>query len=136
MMKRTAEHRLERLRALRVRGEAAQALGPLMQRVREELRQVERKLGGVGAAWARVCPAELAARTSVSGLSRGVATILVRDASTKFELDRWLRSGGERELVRSCPTTLRKVKLELAGDRAGGAEPRDGEAGARFLGGG
>jgi hypothetical protein len=44
-------------------------------------------------------------------LARGVLTVRVPDDSTRFALDRWLRSGGQAELARRTPATLTRVRL-------------------------
>lgn len=108
------ERQLELLRARRVWADRAAPVGPMVEAAGREFTRLAKRLGGVGGAWAAVCPAALALKTTVVGVSRGVATIHVADAATRFELDRWLRSGGERELIKRCPTTLRKVKLVIA----------------------
>lgn len=114
--------RLKSLREYRVFRERTVAVGPMAAALGAEFKQLERRVGGVAGAWGAVCPADLIKRTSVEGVSRGVLTIRADDAGTRFEIDRWLRSGGERELVKKCPTTVRKVKVVIA-------ESGDGERG-------
>jgi hypothetical protein len=60
-----------------------------------------------------VVPETLRGRTALVGVSRGVLTVKVEDAGTKFELDRFLRSGGEAALVGRVPVGLRRVRLVL-----------------------
>ena len=45
-------------------------------------------------------------------------TIGVSDSAVRYEVDRLLRTGAQRQLVRSCPSTLRKVKVVLRPDLA------------------
>lgn len=106
--------RLEALRKGRVRPERDGSLGAMFRERAAELEKLEKRLGGIARAWQSVCPPELVGRTSVRSLARGVLTIGVEDASTRFELDRLLRAGAERTFVRACPTTVRKVKLVSA----------------------
>jgi hypothetical protein len=47
----------------------------------------------------------------VRSLVRGVLTVEVKGAPARFELDRALRAGMERELIKACPASLHKVKL-------------------------
>lgn len=75
----------------------------------------ERRLGNAGDAWAAVCPGELLERTRIMGLSRGALTVATPDAATRFELDRALRSGAERALIRLCSAPVRKVRVVVAG---------------------
>ncbi|MEX2218074.1 MAG: DciA family protein [Phycisphaerales bacterium] len=62
-------------------------------------------------AWREVCPAELAARAWPVSCSRGLLTIRAGDASTRWEVDRWLRSGGETALARAARVGVRRVKF-------------------------
>lgn len=84
-----------------------------MDAVAEDVLKVSRRLGSAGAVWGEVCPAELAASTLVESLSRGVLTIRVADAPARFELDRWLRTGGERAVIGASRAPIRKVKLVM-----------------------
>ena len=47
------------------------------------------------------------------GVARGVLQVRCQDASTRYELDRWLRAGGEHALVRAAGARVIKVKLVL-----------------------
>lgn len=105
--------RLMKLRELRVRrDDAARIDGPLAK-MAAELVRVEKKLGGAGAAWAAVCPAALATRATPASLSRGTLSVEVADAAARYEIDRWLRGGGERALVEASATPIRRVRLVL-----------------------
>lgn len=113
-MNRDPARRLQSLREHRVFRERTAPVGPLAAALGADLLRLEKKIGGVAGAWAATCPMELVARTTVEGLSRGVLNIRADDSGTRYELDRWLRSGGERELVKRCPTTVRKVRINIA----------------------
>jgi hypothetical protein len=76
-----------------------------------ELQRTEKRLAGSSELWERVCPAELLERTCVVGLQRGTLTIGVRDHSTRYVLDRMLRSGLEQELRRRSAVSVSSVKL-------------------------
>lgn len=102
---------LERLRSRRVRRDRAPEAGVLFAAQARELAKQQKRLGGVAGAWAEVCPPELIERTTILSLSRGVLTIGVPDAAARFELDRFLRAGAERELIRLAPATVRTVRL-------------------------
>ena len=62
-------------------------------------------------AWDEIVPAPLAARCLSLALTRGVLTVKTSDASTRFELDRFLRCGGEAKLARAAKIAIRKIKL-------------------------
>lgn len=102
---------LERLRELRgPRPERSEASG-LFEAQGEDLARRARRIGAAASAWAALCPAELADRTAVLSVTRGVLCVGVEGAPARFELDRRLRAGLERELVRRCPAAIRGVKL-------------------------
>lgn len=65
------------------------------------------RFAGLGEAWQALCPAHLSAGTTILSLSRGVLSVRAPDAAARFALDRWLRDGGETELIKRCPTLLR-----------------------------
>jgi hypothetical protein len=75
------------------------------------LRRLRRANAGLADAWERVAPPDLLGRTALRGVSSGTATIAVPDAGARYELDRWLRSGGESLLIKSCTAPVRKVKI-------------------------
>lgn len=103
--------RLEQLRSRRVRPERDTSLTAQIAGQRRELERTRRRIGAISGAWIEVCPPDLLERTAVKGLNRGVLTIAVADAPTRYELSRLLREGAERELIRRAPTTIRRVKL-------------------------
>jgi hypothetical protein len=85
----------------------AAAVGVLQREVEKQHRQVD----GAGDAWAEVVPAELAARTALVRLARGVLNVRAADSGARFALDRFLRSGGEQALVRASRGKIKRVKL-------------------------
>jgi hypothetical protein len=114
---------LTRRRERESRRDLGRAMGPGFAALERRLRQQAKRLGGIGDAWRDICPLAVVDRTKVLALSRGVLSIGVVNEADRFTLDRFLRSGGERELARRSPTTLRRVKLvrvstrELVGER-------------------
>lgn len=105
--------RLESLRAHRVSRDAAASSADIFHDQGATLAKLERSLGDVGAAWAKTCPEELHAKSSILSLKRGVLTIGAEDSPTRFELDRHLRSGGERALIRASSASVRRIKVVL-----------------------
>src|SRR5690554_5326492 len=87
--------RIARLRGFRTFPPRARDLKSDFALIEKNLQRDRRKLGSVSKAWAANCPEQLLPRTSVIAMSRGVLTIGADDSSTRFELDRWLRAGGE-----------------------------------------
>jgi hypothetical protein len=62
-------------------------------------------------AWAEVLPRELAGRAWPLSCARGVLTARASDGGARWELDRWLRSGGEQALAKAARVGIRRVKL-------------------------
>jgi len=83
----------------------------LFAATQRELKRTEKRLAGTAALWERVCPPELLERTCIVGLQRGTLTIGVRDHSTRYMLDRMLRSGLEADLIRRSAVSISSVKL-------------------------
>lgn len=104
---------LERLRQQRARTPRDAGVAPLLTSMADQLKRSQRAVGASAEAWLSVCPPALAQRCSILGLSRGELRIAVANAAARFEVDRWLRSGGEKLLVDSARTTIRRVKLVL-----------------------
>jgi len=104
---------LDRLRELRNIPERDLGLGAQFDSVRKQLKKRSRSLGAIGTGWAAVVPEELLVGAALVSFSRGVLTVRCDNASAKFNLDRFLRSGGELSLVRACPAGMVKVRLVL-----------------------
>jgi len=126
MNRRDIAARLAALREHRVTPERRITIAQDVLSTAADLKKLERRLGGVAEAWNRVCPPQHVERTAIESLSRGVLTVRVADAATRFELDRALRSGAEAELVRLAPSGVRKVRLV-----AGGSELSRGDLSGR-----
>ena len=114
------------VRASRVRPGRAQPMGETFQAQAQAMKRLRRKHLGCARAWEAVCPADCINRTSIIGIKSGALTIGVADHATRYELDRMLRAGAERELVKLAPTTVRRVKLVVdsgfnLGERASGS---------------
>lgn len=105
-------------------------LGDAVQRQLDLLKRMERDLRGMGAVWARVseggAPAEGAQR-AVLPLPRGVRerarpmrfargelVVGVGDQSTKFAIDRWLRSGAGRAISVAEGSRIARVKVVVS----------------------
>ncbi|MBA4027930.1 MAG: hypothetical protein C0475_02095 [Planctomyces sp.] len=111
-MKRLRSDRdLNQLRAWRTRGEPDLTLKLPLARMSKEIRQQAGTLGRLTPAWIALVPAEARARATLVSLARGVLTVRCHDAAVRFELDRWLRGGGEMDLVRAVPSGLLRVRL-------------------------
>ena len=104
---------LRRLRSLRNPRDRDLSIGAVVRTAEKELRKKVKSLGGVADAWDTVVPLTLARRCRLVSLSRGVLSVQVADSSARFELDRFLRAGGEAELVRRARAAIKRIKLSV-----------------------
>lgn len=102
---------LDKLREHRTRTPATTNVADAVAIFQRDLARRFKSLGGIASAWNQTIPTKLADRAELISLTRGVLTVRVQDAPARFELDRFLRAGGERELQKRSPVTLKKVKL-------------------------
>ena len=102
---------LERLRAFKQAPTPRRELAPFLESAQKSLQKQRRASPQIQAAWDGVVPAELREIASPIGLARGVLRIKVRDAAAVYQLEKFLRGGGEVELVRRCGVAIRSVKL-------------------------
>ncbi len=102
---------LEQLRTWRNLPERNLSLDTVFSSARKDLKKRARALGGIGAAWAALIPAQLLERATLVSLQRGILTVRCDDSATRFELDRFLRCGGELALIRKAPAGLTRVRL-------------------------
>ena len=99
------------LRSWRTWPDKAVTLEAEMSRLAATVSRQKRSLGPASTAWLALCPPELLGATVLLACSRGVLTVQCADHAARYELDRWLRSGGELALVKRCPGALLRVKL-------------------------
>ncbi|MBY0307492.1 MAG: hypothetical protein K2Q09_02000 [Phycisphaerales bacterium] len=82
---------------------------PLAQMAKEL--KAKMACAGVGAAFLKTAPRQVAAFTTLVGVRSGVLQLRPHNTATRYALDRWLRSGGEAALVRACPSAISRVRL-------------------------
>lgn len=104
---------LDRLRALRARPERARDLGEDMLAQMKTLRKVSRTESALHAAWSTAAPDHLAGSCTPVGLKAGKLEIIAPNASVRFQLDRWLRSGGQAELSALARVPIAGVRVRI-----------------------
>lgn len=105
-----ADASLGRLRGNRVRAGRDLSLASLAGTARVYQRAAK-NLAGVSRAWEAACPPEALPNTSIVSLNRGVLTIGVDGASTRYTIDRAMRAGGLRTLRDASNAAITRVKL-------------------------
>ena len=108
---REAEYRLERLKSGRIVWRKDLGISDAVSARVDEIARTRRSVGGIGRAWAAVLPDALAGHVEKISVSRGVLTVRSVDDGGRYELDRWLRSGGRQALIEAATTTVRRVKV-------------------------
>lgn len=102
---------IELLRTWRVRPERDLSLADVLAPVQRDLKRRARTMGAATTAWCELVPVELQRGSALVGLSRGVLGVRAQDSATHEALARWLRQGGELELVKRCPGGLLRVRV-------------------------
>jgi hypothetical protein len=91
------QQNLKSLRNWRVRPERDLTIMSQVKGLVREASSRHRQAGAAVAAWEAAAPAALRKACKVTGTSN-VLTIRAQSASDRFQLDRWLRGGGEAAL--------------------------------------
>jgi hypothetical protein len=102
---------LDNLRRIRPGPRPVASIGDAVAAFENDLARRHKSMGGIAAAWTSAVPPHLAAGAELVSMARGVLTVRVQEAPARFALDRFLRAGGEREVQRASPVTLKKIKL-------------------------
>ncbi len=109
-MRRAATNHIERLRGWRVRTPHNDISG-LVADLEKSLVRAQRAAAKVEASMPLALPVALRGRGHVKTIARGVITLAAKDAAAKYELEQWLRSGGETELLRACTVPAKRVRI-------------------------
>jgi hypothetical protein len=107
----TPGDRLSRLAAARAPRTRDLSIAGDIRGLADSVRRAESGLGAATAAWTKAVPAHLASACAIEGLSRGVLRVRVTDSSVRFELDRFLRAGGEARVITASSAPIRSVRL-------------------------
>ncbi|MBO6740070.1 MAG: DUF721 domain-containing protein [Phycisphaerales bacterium] len=104
---------LDRLRTMRVRPERARDLHEDMATQMKSIRKVSRAESAIAQAWSAAAPDAIADRCTLIGIKAGQVEIAVPDAPTRYQADRWLRSGGLMELSALAKIPVRGVRFRI-----------------------
>lgn len=107
---------IDRLRPHRSVRDRAAGLGDAFAAEARTHKRTASRLDHVSELWDAMCPPGLIERTAPRAVARGVLTIAASDAPTRYAIDRALHAGLEREIIRACPMTVRRVRVVLASD--------------------
>lgn len=82
-----------------------------MAEARTEIRRLAREAPAGERAWAEAAPEALRERVRRVSLARGVLRIEAADAAARWQIARWVRSGGEAALKRAAKVGVRRVRV-------------------------
>lgn len=106
--------RLDRLRPFRgLPPERAVPIAPLVAELARERKRIAKALGPAVEAWERLVPAPLARECTLVSLKSGTLTVETASNAVAFELDRFLRGGGQRELSEATDGVVRSVRVRI-----------------------
>ncbi len=74
-------------------------------------------VGAASIAVAQTFPSHIADKIEVVKLSRGVMTLGVPDSSTRYIVDRLLRSGAQSALLKRVPASVQSLKIVIVASR-------------------
>lgn len=89
----------------------------------DHAKHAHKAVGAASIAVAQTFPSHLADKVIVVKLTRGVLTLGVPDSSTRYVLDRLLRSGAQTALLKRVPASVKSLKIVISA-------PRDADADA------
>ncbi len=113
--RRTDSDHLERLRSWRVWKGREQGLGDFLpDQFKSQVAKPHQQVKKLSEAWIELVPPNLRQHTRLESFSRGTLKVTVDSASHRYELDRMLRSGLERQLISLVGGKLRRVRLGQA----------------------
>ena len=105
---------LNRLRGFRVYPPRARSLGDDMDRQMQAMKKISHAESAANDAWLTVVPDQIRDCTKVGGLRAGKMTIYVDSAAQRFQVDRWLGSGGMGAFQALARVPIRGVEIKIA----------------------
>ncbi|GAB4385669.1 MAG: hypothetical protein Kow0022_12490 [Phycisphaerales bacterium] len=115
--------RLGRVRASRIAPQWQAVVGGEIELIRKELAKRVRANAQLVEAWRELAPAELRDHAWPEGVARGTLRIVAEGPGFRYRVEQWLGEGGRQALLARCSSSVKRVRVELAG--TGPGECRD-----------
>lgn len=115
-----ANAKLLRLRGFRCPPPADRSIASEVVRLTREVRRTDRALGKIEEVWDAAAPDGLRALARPVAFRAGVLELSCVAAAVRFEVDRWLQSGGREVVEKTLGSPIFRVKF-VSGARAAGA---------------
>lgn len=100
---------LKKLRSWRTFREKDLSIGATVEGLARQAAAQQKRVDGIGTVWEELVPPHVRKACTVEGLAAGVLTVKAGGASGRFQVDRWLRSGGAALLNRKGG--VKRVKI-------------------------
>lgn len=106
--------RLDRLRPYRgLPAERDASIAPVIAEIARERKRMAKALGPAVGAWDALVPGPLARECTLVALKSGTLTVETASNAVAFELDRFLRGGGQRDLTEATEGAVRTVRVRI-----------------------
>lgn len=80
----------------------------------DHAKHAHKAVGAASIAVAQTFPSHIADKVEVVKLTRGVLTLGVPDSSTRYVVDRLLRSGAQSALLKRVPASVKSLKIVIS----------------------
>ncbi len=105
---------LQRLRQWRTRPDRDVSMAFIEDQFKREVTKPHKQVNALAELWEQLVPDDLRQQTRLESLTRGVLKVCVESSAVRFELDRLLRDGLERELITRCTgPVFRRIRLQV-----------------------
>ncbi|MFK7961201.1 MAG: DciA family protein [Phycisphaerales bacterium] len=84
-----------------------------LNKVRRDVASTRRRVGQLLGPWEQLVPDEIKGRSRVDGLRGDTLMITVDAPSTRFQLDRLIRSGLSRSMDRATKGKVRRIRVRI-----------------------
>lgn len=88
----------QKLRAWRASRERDLTIAEAVGRELKQAAALQKRVSGISGAWDELVPEGIRRLCTPTGMSGGVLSVKASSAGARFQLDRWLRSGGDERL--------------------------------------
>lgn len=117
-----ANARLTRLRGFRCPAAADRSIAAEVGKLTREVRRTDRALGRIEEVWEAAAPDQLRALARPVAFRAGVLELSCVAAAVRFEVDRWLQSGGREVVEKTLGSPIFRVKFVSGARAATGAK--------------
>jgi len=107
---------LDRLRGFRVYPQRARGLGDDMLMQMKAMKKISQSESAANEAWETAAPDQLRDCATLGGLKAGKLILLVPSAAHRFQIDRWLASGGLGTIQSLARVPISGVQVKIDAD--------------------